>query len=110
MWLVEVQETFLRLKIDTEDYIQQQMSAKDKQDIQEPGTESEIGQTESATTSKTIEKPNVGENNQSIPLTMENPMMQSNIPPVAFENTGNPRPAKSVQLPNGETQATKICR
>jgi hypothetical protein len=49
------------------------MSAKDKQDIQGPGTESEIGQTESATTSKTIEKPNVGENNQSIPLTMENP-------------------------------------
>jgi hypothetical protein len=44
MWLVEVQETLLRLKIDTEDYIQQQMSAKDKQDIQGPGTEPEIGQ------------------------------------------------------------------
>ena len=95
MWLAEVQETFLRLKIDTEDYIQHQMSAKDKQDSQGPGTEPEVSQTETATTSKTIETPNVGDNNQSIPPTMENPILQSHIPPVASENTGNPSTSKN---------------
>jgi hypothetical protein len=48
------------------------MSAKDKQDSQGPGTEPEVSQTESATTSKTIETPNVGDqNNQSITLNGE---------------------------------------
>ena len=70
------------------------MSAKDKQDCQGPGTEPEVSQTETATTSKTIETPNVGENNQSIPPTMENPILQSNIPPVAFEITVTQAPAK----------------
>jgi hypothetical protein len=71
------------------------MIAKDKQDSQGPGTEPEVSQTETATTSKTIETPNVGENNQSIPPTMENPILQSHIPPVASENTGNPSTSKN---------------
>ncbi len=78
-WLLDVQETFMRLQIDTQDYIQEKTSEKmrknDDQGNQECGTE---------TTS------NLDESSQNTPTTSESPAPQPEATPTAPENTGTP--------------------
>ena len=100
-WFEAVQDTFLRLKIDTEDYIQTQIE-KEKQ-------KNEIDPTGTKVVEKNVTTPNTGEiisntkeNNQSELPEPQNPSVTSllGVPPV-------PTPESPVP-PASETSATLI--
>jgi hypothetical protein len=91
-WLLDVQETFMRLKIDTQDYIQEKMSEKmrknDDQGNQGSGTEPEVSHTEITNATETTT--NLDESSQNTPTTSESPTPQPEATPTAPENTGTP--------------------